>query len=145
MKQDSTEAVQGKFTFSGSDYLVNYATENGKLIRGHTLVWHSQLPDWVAAITDKATMTTVLQNHISTVAGRYAGKIYGIHYKDFTFDKTSQWTDVIVGEGNLDLPAFNAALKEGGFDGMAVIEYEADVENPDPALKRCVESMLANG
>jgi sugar phosphate isomerase/epimerase len=78
-------------------------------------------------------------------AKRYAGKIYGIHYKDFTFDKTSQWTDVIVGEGNLDLPAFNAALKEGGFDGMAVIEYEADVENPDPALKRCVESMLANG
>jgi len=78
-------------------------------------------------------------------AKRFAGKIYGIHYKDFVFDKNGQWNDVIVGQGNLDLPAFNAALAQGGFDGMAVIEYEADVENPDPALKRCVESMRASG
>jgi len=77
-------------------------------------------------------------------AKRFAGKIYGIHYKDFTFDRNGQWNDVIVGTGNLDLPAFNAALMQGGFDGMAVIEYEADVENPDPALKRCVESMRAS-
>jgi len=76
-------------------------------------------------------------------AKKYAGKIYGIHYKDFVFARNGQWEDTIVGQGNLDLPAFNAALREGGFDGMAVIEYEADVENPDPALKRCVESMLA--
>ncbi len=78
-------------------------------------------------------------------AKRYAGKIYGIHYKDFVFERNGQWIDTIVGQGNLDLPAFNEALRQGGFDGMAVIEYEADVENPDPALKRCVESMLANG
>ncbi|HSI86513.1 MAG TPA: sugar phosphate isomerase/epimerase [Candidatus Methylacidiphilales bacterium] len=76
-------------------------------------------------------------------AKKFAGKIYGIHYKDFVFDKNGQWNDVIVGQGNLDLSAFNAALKEGGFDGMAVIEYEAEVEAPDAALKRCVESMLA--
>ena len=78
-------------------------------------------------------------------AKKYAGKIYGIHYKDFLFDRNGQWNDTIVGQGNLNLPAFNEALKQGGFNGMAVIEYEADVENPDPALKRCVESMLANG
>jgi len=78
-------------------------------------------------------------------AKKFAGKIYGIHYKDFLFDRTGQWADTIVGQGNLNLPAFNAALKEGGFNGMAVIEYEADVENPDPKLKLCVESMLTNG
>ena len=37
---------------------------------------------------------------------------------------------MIVGTGTLDLSAFSKALLEGGFDGMAVIEYEADVENP---------------
>jgi len=74
-------------------------------------------------------------------AKRFAGRIYGIHYKDFVFEGNGQWRDVVVGEGNLDLPAFVAALDEGGFDGMAVIEYEADVENPDPALRNCVESM----
>lgn len=71
----------------------------------------------------------------------FPGQIYGIHYKDFVFDRSGQWEDVIVGEGNLDLPGLVKALDDTGFDGMAVIEYEADVENPVPALKRCVESM----
>lgn len=72
---------------------------------------------------------------------RFAGHIYGLHYKDFTFDRNGQWHDTIVGEGNLDLPEFVKALDEANFDGMAVIEYEADPENPTPALKRCVEAM----
>jgi sugar phosphate isomerase/epimerase len=72
---------------------------------------------------------------------RYAGRIYGVHFKDFIFEKNGQWVDTVVGTGNLDLPAFTQALVNDGFSGMAVIEYEADVENPDPALKHCVESM----
>ena len=73
----------------------------------------------------------------------YAGHIYGVHYKDFVFGRDGMWEDVVVGEGNLDLKAFVGALEEGGFDGMAVIEYEADVENPVPALTKCVETMRA--
>jgi sugar phosphate isomerase/epimerase len=71
----------------------------------------------------------------------FKGQIYGVHYKDFVFDKNAQWNDVVVGTGNLDLPAFTKKLDEHGFDGMAVIEYEADVENPVPALTRCVQTM----
>ena len=76
-------------------------------------------------------------------AKRYAGRIYGVHFKDFVFGSNGQWEDVVVGTGTLDLPAFARALQENGFDGMSVIEYEADPANPDPALKRCVESMRA--
>ena len=74
-------------------------------------------------------------------ANDFKGRVYGIHYKDFVFGRDASYEDVIVGEGNLDLPAFIATLEDNNFDGMAVIEYEADVENPVPALKRCVESM----
>lgn len=74
-------------------------------------------------------------------AKEFAGKITGVHYKDFVFERNGQWQDVIVGEGNLDLPAFVKALDEGGFNGVAIVEYEGDVENPDPALKKCVETM----
>ncbi|GHB95636.1 sugar phosphate isomerase/epimerase family protein [Cerasicoccus arenae] len=76
-------------------------------------------------------------------AKKFAGKIYGIHYKDFTFESNGQWNDVVVGTGNLDLPAFVKALENSGFDGMTVIEYEGDPENPVPALKECVASMRA--
>ena len=78
-------------------------------------------------------------------AKRYAGHIYGIHYKDFVFDKNAQWNDTVVGQGNLDLPAFIQALESNGFDGMAVIEYEADAQNPVPALKNCVKAMRSAG
>jgi sugar phosphate isomerase/epimerase len=74
-------------------------------------------------------------------AKKYAGKLYGIHFKDFIFGRNGQWTDVVVGDGNLDLPVFIKELDDGGFDGIGVIEYEADPENPVPALKKCVQAL----
>ncbi|MEM6821731.1 MAG: sugar phosphate isomerase/epimerase [Verrucomicrobiota bacterium] len=74
-------------------------------------------------------------------AKTFAGKVYGVHYKDFTFGTDGAWSDVVVGQGNLDLPGFISALEDNGFDGMAVIEYEGDPENPVQSLKRCVDAM----
>ena len=82
-------------------------------------------------------------NPVHWVKDLFPGKTFMVHYKDFTFASNGQWTDVVVGEGTLNLPAFVQALRNDDFDGVAVIEYEADVENPVPALTRCVESMRA--
>ena len=76
-------------------------------------------------------------------AKKYAGRIYGIHYKDFTFDPKGGYEDVIVGQGSLDLPAFVKALEDGGFNGFAVVEYERDADNPVPKLTECVKAMRA--
>jgi sugar phosphate isomerase/epimerase len=76
-------------------------------------------------------------------AKKFAGSVYGVHFKDFTFDPDAMWHDTVVGEGNLDLPGLLDALVEGGFDGVPVLEYEADPDNPVPALKACVEKMRA--
>jgi endo-1,4-beta-xylanase len=76
MKWDSTEPYQNQFNYNNADQTVSFAEENGKLMRCHTLLWHSQLPSWVSQIYDRSTMISALQNHISNVAGHFQGKCY---------------------------------------------------------------------
>jgi len=71
----------------------------------------------------------------------FAKRLYGVHVKDFIFDRARKPEDVVVGTGNLNLPALLAALKEVNFDGYFVLEYEGDVNNPAPAVKQCVEAV----
>ncbi|WP_345134470.1 endo-1,4-beta-xylanase [Dactylosporangium darangshiense] len=85
MKWTATEPRPGEFTFGDSDKIVNFATSNGMKIRGHTLVWHNQTPDWVFTDDNGQPMTPTPQNkalllarmsdHIRTLVERYRGKI----------------------------------------------------------------------
>lgn len=76
MKWDATESTRGKFNFGQADQTVKFATDNKILVRGHTTVWHSQLPSWVSQIRDKATLTTVIQDHVQGVMGHFKGQVY---------------------------------------------------------------------
>lgn len=72
---------------------------------------------------------------------KLGSSVYGIHYKDFVFDRAGKWSETVVGEGNLPLKELVTALDETGFAGFSVIEYEADPQDPAPAIKRCVAAI----
>lgn len=69
---------------------------------------------------------------------RFGDRLYVLHLKDFVYLPNREPEDVIVGTGNLNLADLDRALQDVAFDGPWVLEYEGDVEDPVPALKKCV-------
>ena len=77
------------------------------------------------------------------MAEKFASRLYSVHIKDFVFDKAGLPEDVVVGTGNLKLPELLKTVKKSGFTGNMILEYEGDVENPVPALAKCVAAVNA--
>jgi endo-1,4-beta-xylanase len=113
MKWDATEPTQNVFTFGGGDAISSFAQQNGMKVKGHTLVWHSQLPDWVSAITDATALHDAMINHITQVVSHYRGQVIAWDVvNEAVADSGQSLRDTIfseyLGAGYLD-DAFNAA------------------------------------
>lgn len=61
---------------------------------------------------------------------------FGLHLKDHD---NAKHTDVVYGQGALDVVAVLKALKDVKFKGYISIEYEAHEDNPSPDMKACLD------
>ena len=78
MKFATIHPAANTYDFSGGDALVTFAQAHSMAVRGHTLVWHSQVPAWVTSGSyTQPQLSQILQDHITTVMQHYAGKVYG--------------------------------------------------------------------
>ena len=64
------------YSFTDSDSLVAFAEAHGMKVRGHNFVWHEALPKWFASTVTKENARKLLIDHITTVGGRYKGRIH---------------------------------------------------------------------
>ena len=81
MKWQVVEPQQGNFDWTGADNLVNFAEAHNERVRGHTLVWHNQLPNWLTQGVANGTISNsqlldLLHQHITTEVSRYRGRIW---------------------------------------------------------------------
>ena len=82
MKFDALQPSRGVFSYDAADRLVSFAQTNSLALRGHCLVWHSQLPDWVSSDGKKNDRNwsreealAILKTHITSVMRHFKGKV----------------------------------------------------------------------
>lgn len=127
LKPEPVQPKEGEFRFAEGDRMVELAQKCGAAPIGHTLVWHGQTPQWFFQGLDGAPITRELavermRKHISTVVGRYKGKI-------------KQWD--VVNEAINDGPGTlrqTPWLKAIGDDYIAEAFRAAHAADPDAIL-----------
>lgn len=150
MKWDATEATRNTFTFDRGDAVVGFAAEAGMTVKGHTLVWHSQLPPWVAAITDTTELREVMINHITQVVSHYRGQVMAWDVVNEAWTETGHALRITVfsqflGAGFID-DAFNAAHAADPDARLYYNDYGADgLGMKSDAIYNMVKGMLARG
>jgi endo-1,4-beta-xylanase len=76
MKWEALNPAAGVYDWAAAEELIANAEANGQVVRGHTLVWHNQLPTWLTTGDYSAEeLRAILENHVRTVAGHFAGDI----------------------------------------------------------------------
>lgn len=75
MKSMFIHPEKDKFNFKMTDKYVAFGEKHNMYIHGHTLVWHSQLAPWITQIKDSVTMANTMTDHITTIVGKYKGRI----------------------------------------------------------------------
>ncbi|KAK0714079.1 glycoside hydrolase superfamily [Lasiosphaeria miniovina] len=114
-KWDATEASRGTFTYTQGDITANVAKSTGQGLRCHTMVWYSQLPNWVSGGSwTRATLTSVIETHMANVMGHYLGQCYAWDVANEAVADDGSWRDSIFYRtfGTDFLPiSFSAAKK----------------------------------
>lgn len=141
-----------EYNFEPADRFVEFGVENDMFMVGHTLVWHSQIPDWVFEDQEgnpisREALLERMRDHIHTVVGRYNGRIHAWDVVNEALNedgtlRESPWYE-IIGKDYL-LKAFEYAHEA---DPEAELYYnDYSLENPDKraGAVRLVEYLQEN-
>jgi endo-1,4-beta-xylanase len=149
MKWEALRPSMGVFEFADADYFVNFGETNDLKLRGHCLVWHNALPNWFDDSVYKGNAKQILTQHISTVAGRYAGRMHSwdvVNEAINTYDlrpdglRKSPWLE-LIGEDYIEI-AFRAAREADPSALLTYNEYGIELDNYESDSKRAQVLLL---
>lgn len=160
LKWDATQPTEGTFRWGDADAQVGFAVENGLAVRGHTLVWHQQTPDWVFTDTDgtpltadpvdRALLLDRLATHIRAVVGRYGDAIAVWDVANEVIDENqadglrrSRWYEIT----GLDYlrTAFRVAREVAPNAKLYINDYNTNVPAKRDRLRDLVSRLRAEG
>lgn len=165
MKPISIQPEEGKFNFEEADKIVKFAKENNMELRFHTLIWHSQVPEWffldekgkpMVDETDvkkreknKKVVLKRVEKHVKEIVKRYKNDIDSWDVVNETIDdggglRESQWYQ-LTGTDYIKV-AFETARRFAGKDAKLYInDYNTEVEPKRTDLYNLVKDLLADG
>ncbi len=81
MKMGPIHPEENRYHWEPADKIAEFAVKNGLKLRGHTLCWHNQTPNWFFTDAEgkqvsKEILLARLKKHIFDVVNRYKGAIY---------------------------------------------------------------------
>lgn len=143
LKWEALRPDPDSFNFVPGDRLLKFAQTHNMLFRGHTLVWHQNLPAWFAEKVDSHNVEQMLRQHITTVVGHYAGKVHSwdvvneaVLPKNGRSDDLRQtpWLE-LLGANYIDI-AFHVAAEADSEALLVYNDYGLDYDTRDDEAKR---------
>lgn len=141
------------YRFETADRFVEFGEQHNMFIVGHTLVWHSQTGRWVFTETngqdvDRETLLGRMQDHISTVVGRYKGRVNGWDVVNEALNedgslRQSKWLQ-IIGEDYLQ-KAFEFAHQADPAAELYYNDYNMFHKEKREGAVRLVQNLLDSG
>lgn len=107
LKMGPVHPREKEYYWKDADSIVAFAQRNHFKMRGHTLCWHNQTPNWIfvdsaGQTVSKEVLLQRLKDHITTVVSRYKGAIYAwdvvneaISDKPNEYLRPSKWLQII--------------------------------------------------
>ncbi len=143
MKWNALRPSATEYRFEDADALLSFAEANRMKMRGHNLLWHRSIPNWFTAMATRENAQHLLEAHIQTVAGRYAGRMHSwdvvneaIQLSDGRPDglRDSPWLR-LIGDDYVEV-AFRAARKADPQALLTYNDYGLEAEGAEDEAKR---------